>query len=732
MKSNIVYVARRFYNRIEQNIVLTSIRQGMLLALPIIMTGSIALLLMSIPIPIYKEWLTTVLDGSIYNILSIIHSITLGCVSLVFLITISLSYESLSQLKHKGIVPLVSLGSYIAFVWGNETSSNTEFFQSTWLFQALICVIISSMLFVWLQKHMPKAKRSYTDGEDELFQYVYSAVVPAAIVISLFAIINVVLFKFFDTSNIQNIIFSKDGAIFDSLGKGLGSGVLFVFLLHFMWSFGIHGGNVLDDVARNVFNSGLDINIDKVANGELPTEVISKSFLDTFALFGGCGAILCMIIAILALEKRRGIRRLTKVATLPALFNMNELLLFGLPIVLNPVYLIPFILTPIVLTIVSYTATIIGLVPYVTSSVEWTTPIFLSGYVATGSIAGSILQLFNLIVGTAIYVPFVIIAQKTQKAKMASSINELTSVIRDNEECDNREYLTQRTDSIGATAKVIASNLSIAIENGEIEMYYQPQVDERNNIIGAEALLRWRYSTGQFLYPPLVIALAEETKQMNILGDFIVTRVCSDIKDFQKYFGDEFVVSMNLTASQITDGNILNIIMERMKFCGLKGNQLGIELTEQTSLKITPEVRETLEKMRKQGYFIYLDDFGMGHNSIMYLRENRFDYVKLDGKIVKDIIQNKRSRDIISSIINLSKTLDFKVVAEYVETEEHRDILEDLGCNIYQGYLYSKAENVDDFMVWAKKHISLKTFVFDAEKKAVYRSQTNDIKQNIL
>ncbi len=597
MKSNIFNLGRRFYNRIEQNKVLISIRQGMLLSLPLIMTGSIALLLMSIPIPIYKEWLTTVLDGSIYNILSIIHSITLGCISLVFLITISLSYESVSNLKHKGILPLVSMGAYLAFVSGNETSSTTEIFKSTWLFETLICVIISSMLFVWLQNHMPKAKRSYTDGEDELFQYVLSAVVPAAIVISLFAILNVVLFKLFDTSKIQSIIFSMDGAIFENWGTGLGSGVLFVFLLHFMWSIGIHGGNVLDDVARNVFNSGLDTNIDKVANGELPTEVISKSFLDTFALFGGCGAILCMIIAILLVEKRRGIRRLTKIATLPALFNMNELLLFGLPIVLNPIYLIPFILTPIVLTIVSYLATIIGIVPYVTSSVEWTTPIFLSGYVATGSIAGSILQIFNLFIGTAIYIPFVILAQKTQKEKMASSINELTSAIWYNEENENREYLTRRTDRVGATAKVIASNLSIAIENGEIEMFYQPQVDDGNNIIGAEALLRWRYSTGQFLYPPLVIALAEETKQMDLLGEFIVNRVCSDIETFQDYFGDGFVVSMNLTASQITDGDVLNLIVERMKSCGLKFNQLGIELTEQTSLKITPEIRETLEKM---------------------------------------------------------------------------------------------------------------------------------------
>ncbi len=122
----------------------------------------------------------------------------------------------------------------------------------------------------------------------------------------------------------------------------------------------------------------------------------------------------------------------------------------------------------------------------------------------------------------------------------------------------------------------------------------------------------------------------------------------------------------------------------------------------------------------------------MGHNSIVYLRENSFDYVKLDGKIVKDIVVNKRSRDIISSIMNLSESLDFKVVAEYVETEEHKIILEELGCNIYQGYHYSKALEIDEFMVWTKKYISSKKYDFDVENKAVFASQDKDVKQNIL
>lgn len=697
-----------FYRKLEQNKILMAIRQGMLLAVPLIMTGSIALLLLSIPVPSYQSWLRSLLGGNAVAFLSTVHSVTLGCISLIVLVTVSLRYESLCRIPYRGITPFVSLSSYIALTTGGDLSKLSEVFQSTWLFYAILCVVISSVSFVWLQKNLPRGKRSYADGEDDLFQYSIASVLPASLVVLFFSMINYILFALFGVSDIQQLFWAAGNALFLHTGRGLGSGLLFLFLMHAMWFLGIHGGNVLDDVARNIFNIGLDMNMQQVLNGQPATEIVSKSFFDTFALFGGCGTILCLVSAILLTERRRNARRLTKIALFPVFFNMNELILFGLPIVLNPIYLVPFILTPMLLAAISYFAMYLGLVPYVIHNVEWTTPIFLSGYFATDSFAGSVLQAVNLMIGTAVYLPFVRLAQKSHALSTREHIEALTAAMKENEEKGLREPLTMRSDHLGATAKALAGNLHHALSEGQIYLYYQPQADAAGRIVGAEALLRWKYETGQFLYPPLVIALAEETGQMDKLGKFIVLQACKDLEVLTEKYGKTLEVSVNLTAGQIIDGRILEYIKEELKNYHLEGRQLGLELTEQTALQLSPKVSEQLENMRSMGLSIIMDDFGMGHSSMTYLRENRFDVVKLDGSIVRDIQENKRSRDIISSIIYLAESLDFKVIAEYVETEAQREVLQELGCLLYQGYLFGKPVAFEEFMDQVEQNFSEK------------------------
>lgn len=694
-----------FYRKLEKNKILMAVRQGMLLAVPLIMTGSIALLLLSIPIPSYQNWQLRFLDGMAADFLNTVHSVTLGCISLIVLVTVSLRYESLTQMPYKGIAPFVSVCSYVAFTTGGDLLRLSEVFRSTWLCYAILCVVISSASFVWLQKHLPRGKRSYADGEDDLFQYAISSVLPAALVIISFSMVNYVLFALFGISNIQQLFWKMGNALFAHMGRGLGSGLLFMLLLHLMWFFGIHGGNVLDDVARNIFNTGLDINIQQILGGKPPTEIVSKSFFDTFALFGGCGTLLCLVVAILLTERRINARKLTKIALFPVFFNMNELILFGLPVILNPIYLIPFIVTPMVLTVISYLAAVWGLVPYVIHNVEWTTPIFLSGYFATGSVAGSVLQAVNLVIGTAVYLPFVRLAQKSHALSTKEHIEELTKEMQGYEAKGHREFLTTRSDYLGSTAKFLAGNLHNALLDGDIYLYYQPQVNEKGCIVGAEALLRWKYETGQFLYPPLVIALAEETGQMEELGRFIISEVCRDMETLTQKFGKDLEISVNLTAEQIIDGGILQYIKEKLQNHHLDGRQLGLELTEQTALKLSPQVSEQLESMRRLGVSIIMDDFGMGHSSMTYLRENRFDVVKLDGSIVRDILENKRSRDIISSIIFLADSLDFKVIAEYVETEIQRKMLEEIGCLLYQGYLFGKPVEFEEFVKQVEENL---------------------------
>lgn len=148
-----------------------------------------------------------------------------------------------------------------------------------------------------------------------------------------------------------------------------------------------------------------------VTNGDIAPYIVNKPFFDSFVNLGGTGATLGLIIAILILARRnKAYKVITGLSTAPGIFNINEPMMFGLPIVLNPILFIPFILTPVVLVLVAYTATKFGLVPAAVTMPPWVTPPIIGGILATQSIAGGVLAAVNLAISVLIYAPFVKIA----------------------------------------------------------------------------------------------------------------------------------------------------------------------------------------------------------------------------------------------------------------------------------------------------------------------------------
>ena len=159
---------------------------------------------------------------------------------------------------------------------------------------------------------------------------------------------------------------------------------------------------------------------------------------------------------------------------------------------------------------------------------------------------------------------------------------------------------------------------------------------------------------------------------------------------------------MNLTAKSLL-WDVEKYIDKALKEKNVPASQLWLEITEQDVLTKSSTVIEKLNYLKSQGHVMMIDDFGMGHTSLMYLQTSYFNVVKLDGSLTRDILDNERNSDIIGSIVYLGQSLDFKIIAEYVETREQRDELERLGCNAFQGYLYSKPLKLEDLLVWMKQ-----------------------------
>lgn len=570
---------------------------------------------------------------------------------------------------------------------------------------AIFASVVTSALYSKISMRIRNNFKFFANGGDLEFNSSILVMIPFAIVVGVFALFNIFIASVFKVSGFQELIVQSVSWLFTRLETSFVSGLLFVFISNVLWFFGMHGSSVLASVIEKLFTPGVEINSLALSLGYVPTEILTKEFFYVFVLIGGCGASLCLLIAIFLFGKHRSNKRLGKMAVIPMLFNINELMVFGLPIIFNPIMFFPFVLTPVVLFLTTYIAMSTGIVPLTTTAVKWTTPVILGGYIATGSIKGSLLQLFNLVIGIIIYKPFVKIYELKKTNSATNTIVELEDTLKESELSGQAVVLTELIDKRGTIAKMLAMDLKYAMVTEELMLYYQPQYNNKGKCIGAEALLRWRHDDFGMMYPPLAIQLAQEMGFLSLLEKYVVSKAVSDLSFIKDQFCEQIKIGVNVSGRTIQTDDFEQFLKERFINGALKKGDICVEVTEQLALKNNGVTEERFGRIKEMGYLMAIDDFSMGHTSLKYLQENHFDVVKLDGSLVMGMNGNSRCKDIISSIMYLSKGLGFKVVAEYVETEMQRYELEKMGCMMYQGYLYSEAIPLDNFIKRLKEEM---------------------------
>lgn len=680
-----------------------AIKQGLMLAIPFLIVGSFALLFNSFPIPEYQSFLHTFLNGSISNILTIIYNSSLGSIALILIITISLSYGKLNGQDDVFFYPITAVIAYLSFC--ADPQNNVQIFQSDWVFTAMCITLLTCTLLKKGMQIVSHLEKLYTAGANYIFNKAIQGIIPITFIIILLTICGQIMQNMFGNTNIVNFGSYIFIYIFDWLGSGILTTLLYIFFVHFLWFFGIHGTNALDMVAKQLFEPGIQINQTLIQNGAMPTELFSKTFLDIFAFIGGCGATLCLILAIFIAAKKSNNKKLAKVASISVFFNINELVIFGFPVIFNPIMLIPFILTPIVLALISALSMMLGLVPYVTQSVEWTVPIILSGYQATGSIAGSLLQLVNVLVGTMIYIPFVRRSEQKQSEAFVASVHAMEIDMQVGEKNDSIPSFLSDDYHDYFSAKTLTLDLQNAMHLNQLQLYYQVQMNADEEIYGVEALLRWNHPICGFISPSFLISLANQGGFLDELGLYIIEKACCDAMQIDK-LGMKMNLSINISPKQLDNASFVEEALKIIKKYPLQHLELVFEVTERALLNTSGVIIDCILELRKHGIKLSMDDFGMGHSSMTYLQENIFDEVKLDGSLVKHLLENERTREIIISITQMAERLNFSVVAEFVETKKQIEILKEVGCTIYQGYYYAKAEPLDQFLLFCKDKIN--------------------------
>lgn len=245
----------------------------------------------------------------------------------------------------------------------------------------------------------------------------------------------------------------------------------------------------------------------------------------------------------------------------------------------------------------------------------------------------------------------------------------------------------------------LEEDLRVAIEHQELHLLYQPQIDYASGkIVGAEALLRWRRKGKELVPPDTFIPLAEQTGSIIDIGNWVLEHACEQVREWLDIGWTDFRVAVNLSAIQLHNEELLPTIERMLSTYRIPPACLEFEVTETCLMQDVEKARQQLLALRELGVAIAIDDFGTGHSSLAYLKRLPLDKIKIDRSFVQDVLEDGDDATIVRTIIQLSHSLQFKVLAEGVETEAHERTLIDMGCDEGQGYLYSRPISADDLL----------------------------------
>lgn len=251
------------------------------------------------------------------------------------------------------------------------------------------------------------------------------------------------------------------------------------------------------------------------------------------------------------------------------------------------------------------------------------------------------------------------------------------------------------------------AQLRRALERNQLLLHYQPLLHMASNrVTDAEALIRWRKDDGSLVSPLDFIPLAEETGLILPIGQWVLRTACAQARQWMRE-GLHLRVAVNLSARQFRDEQLVHTVRQILLDCDLPAQQLKLEITEGTVMDNAEQAAHTLAALKTLGVGVSVDDFGTGYSSLAYLRRFPIDQLKIDRSFVIEMLQYPDSAAIVNSIIGLARALRLQTVGEGVETQAQRDFLQAAGCDLLQGYLFSRPVTADALLELVRQHHAL-------------------------
>jgi diguanylate cyclase (GGDEF)-like protein/PAS domain S-box-containing protein len=256
---------------------------------------------------------------------------------------------------------------------------------------------------------------------------------------------------------------------------------------------------------------------------------------------------------------------------------------------------------------------------------------------------------------------------------------------------DNYQLYTPAMNAKAVERLSLESRLRQAIANDELELHFQPFIDLRTaELLGAEALIRWRHPELGLIPPGEFIPLAELSGLIVPIGEWVLRTACAEARKWHKKGFSHLTVSVNLSSRQFQQNDLVNQVTNALQETGLEADKLDLEITESNAMQNAEHSINTLWGLKKRGVRISMDDFGTGYSSLNYLKRFPIDRIKLDQSFVRDLPSDKDDAAIAMAVIAMGRSLELVVIAEGVETEEQLAFLKGHKCDQLQGFLLSR------------------------------------------
>ncbi len=396
---------------------IVALKEGFVLTMPVTLIGSIFMLIGNLPIPGYSDFMASIFGADWAAPLNQVTGATFDIIALIGVFGIAYSYAKSHKID--GIAPgILALISFLivsnSFVLSGTGEVVTGVIPKAWtggqgMITAILVGLLVGAIYSWFIRKNIRIKMP--DSVPEGVSNAFSALIPGVFITALSMAVYMICENFAGIS-MTEIIYEVLQIPMQNLSDSLGGIIIITLLISVFWFFGLHGPNIVMGVMAPILTANALANQAIVDAGQQlvvgeNAKIVTVQMVDIFAKFGGAGITIGLVIAGLMVAKSQQVKQLSKMSLVPGIFNINEPVIFGLPIIFNPIMIVPFILVPIIAVLITYFSIALGFMqPFLSVQIPWTTPPVISGFLIAGW-QGAVVQLAILIISVVVYYPFV-------------------------------------------------------------------------------------------------------------------------------------------------------------------------------------------------------------------------------------------------------------------------------------------------------------------------------------